>query len=134
MLLCSAAHWTEVFRDRIPARLQRAEEGVGEDLPPPEKHAAVITNLILGIALIGLLAGVAVFYRYSRTDSWRHGDVRRATFELLLVIGPFFGVRVKPPEPEPPAVLTPKGDDEDPNAGQFRIGRSDAGDGDRPTD
>ena len=78
--------------------------------------------LILGAVLVALLIGFGAFYRYSRTDAWRHGDVRRATFELLLVIGPFFGVHPKPPEPEPPAVLTPRGDRDDPLEGQYHIG------------
>jgi len=77
---------------------------------------------VLSAVLVALLVGLGVFYRYTRTDAWRHGEVRRATFELLLVIGPFFGVRVKPPEPEPTSVSTPKGDTEDPNADSFRIG------------
>jgi hypothetical protein len=89
----------------------------------------VLPVIVLGAAFLVLLAGLAAFYRYSHTDAWRHGEVRRATFELLLVIGPFFGVRVKPPEPEPPAVLTPKGDDEDPNAARFRIGPAPPGGG-----
>ena len=86
----------------------------------------MVADVVIGVALLVLLLGFAAFYRYSRTDAWRRGEVRRATFELLLVIGPFFGVRFKPPEPEPPAVLTPKGDQDDPTAAQFRIS-SDAG-------
>ena len=82
----------------------------------------MLPAIVLGAVLLVLLLIVVAFVRYSRTDAWRQGDVRRATFELLLVIGPFFGVHPKPPEPEPPAVLTPKGDDEDPNAERFRIG------------
>lgn len=84
--------------------------------------------IVLGVAFVVLLLGLIAFVRYSRSDAWRRGEVRRATFELLLVIGPFFGVRVKPPEPEPPAVLTPAGDRDDPATPQFRIGGEPGGD------
>ena len=84
----------------------------------------MIPAIVLGAVLLVLLLVVVAFVRYSRGEAWRHGEVRRATFELLLAIGPFFGVHPKPPEPEPPAVLTPKGDDEDPNAERFHIGDS----------
>jgi hypothetical protein len=77
--------------------------------------------IILGAVLVALLLGLGVFYRYTHTEAWRRGEVRRATFELLLVIGPFFGVHPKKPEPEPTSVSTPKGDSEDPNAARFRI-------------
>ncbi len=88
----------------------------------------MLPAIVLGTVLAALVVGLGWFYRYSRTDAWRRGELRRATFEFLIVIGPFFGVRVKPPEPEPPAVLTPKGDTEDPNAGVFRLGAPGADD------
>jgi hypothetical protein len=83
----------------------------------------MVPAVVLGAVLLALLVVLGLFYRHSRTDAWRHGDLRRATFELLVVIGPFFGVRVKPPEPEPSAVMTPKGDsDDDPLAGRLSFG------------
>jgi len=87
-----------------------------------------MANVILGAVLLALLVILATFYRYSRTDAFRHGDVRRATFELLVVIGPFFGVHPKPPEPEPTSVSTPKGDSDDPLADRLRITTPGAGD------
>ena len=60
-----------------------------------------------------LVAVVAWFYRYSQTRAFQHGELKRATLEFLMVVGPFFGVHVKPPRPEPPAVLTPKGDEDE---------------------
>jgi hypothetical protein len=72
----------------------------------------VVTNVILGAVLLALLAGFVAFYRYSRTEAFRHGDVRRATLSLLMTIGPFFGVHPERPEPAPTSVSTPKGDDE----------------------
>ena len=72
----------------------------------------MVTNAILGATLLALLAGLGWFYRYARTDSFRHGELRRATFQLLLVIGPFFGVHPDRPEPTPTSISTPKKDDE----------------------
>jgi hypothetical protein len=71
--------------------------------------------------LVALLVGFGLFYRYSRTEAFRRGDLRRASFNLLLVIGPFFGVHPKPPEPEPTSVSTPKGDSDDPLAERMHI-------------
>jgi len=75
--------------------------------------------VVLSAVLVILVAGLAWFYRYSRTEAFRRGDLRRASFEFLVIIGPFFGVRVKPPDPEPAAVLTPKGDTDDPLAARL---------------
>jgi hypothetical protein len=94
----------------------------------------VAIDLILGLVLLALVVGVLWLRRYVRTDAFRHSDLRRATFELLVVIGPFFGVRLKPPEPEPSAVLTPKGDDDDPMAGRLSFGAADSADQDSRTD
>ena len=86
----------------------------------------MVTDVVLGAVFLQLLLAIAAFYRYSHTEAFRHGDLRRATFELLVTIGPFFGVHPKPIEPEPPAVLTPKGDDDDdPLAGRVRISSGD---------
>jgi len=76
---------------------------------------------ILSAVLLALVGLVLWFRRYARTEAFRRGELRRATFEFLVIIGPFFGVRVKPPEPEPPAVLTPKGDTHDPLADRMVI-------------
>lgn len=73
-----------------------------------------MTDVILGSVLIGLLVLLGAFYRYSRTDAFRNGDLRRATFNLLLVIGPFFGVHPDRPEPTPTSISTPKRDPEEP--------------------
>lgn len=92
----------------------------------------MVPTIVLGAVLLALLVGLGLFYRYTKTDAWRRGDVRRATFELLVVIGPFFGVRVKPPEPEPTAVMTPKGDSgDDPLSGRLSFGEPE--ETDRPT-
>jgi hypothetical protein len=62
---------------------------------------------ILSAIFVALLLGFIVFYRWSRTPAFRESELRWATVRFLMVIGPFFGVHIKPPQPEPPAVLTP---------------------------
>ena len=79
--------------------------------PPLQEVTATVTNLILGGVLIGLLVIFGLFYRYSRTEEFRRGDLRRATLNLLIVIGPFFGVHPDKPEPTPTSISTPKKDD-----------------------
>jgi hypothetical protein len=91
-------------------------------------HVDALPVAIVAAVFVALVAGLVALYRYTHTESWRHGEVRRATFELLLVIGPFFGVHPKHPEPEPTSVSTPKGDSEDPNAARFRVGGEDSQD------
>ncbi len=71
--------------------------------------------------LLALLAILGAFYRYSRTDAFRTGDLRRASLGFLMIIGPFFGVHPKRPEPEPATISTPKDDGEDPLAGRATI-------------
>jgi hypothetical protein len=71
--------------------------------------------------LLALLVIFGAFYRYSRTEAFRRGDLRRATLSLLMTIGPFFGVHPERPEPEPTHVSTPKGDGDDPLAERMRI-------------
>ena len=73
----------------------------------------MITDVTLGIVLIGLVVGLILLRRYLGTEQFRHGDLRRASLGLLMAIGPFFGVHPKPPEPEPTSVSTPKGDSDD---------------------
>jgi hypothetical protein len=72
----------------------------------------VIADVLLGLVLIGLVVGVILLRRHLGTEEFRRGDLRRASLGLLMAIGPFFGVHPKPPEPEPAAVLTPKGEDD----------------------
>jgi hypothetical protein len=81
----------------------------------------MVTNVILGAVLVALLVIFGLFYRYSRTDEFRRGDLRRATLSLLMTIGPFFGVHPKRIEPEPATISTPKDETDDPLAERARI-------------
>ena len=67
-------------------------------------------------ALIGALvvAAVAIWLRGRRQSPPHSGradsDLREALVGLLLTVGPFFGVRYRPPRVENPAVTAPAGD------------------------
>ena len=81
--------------------------------------------------LLALLVIFGAFYRYSRTDAFRHGDLRRASLGFLMIIGPFFGVHPRRPEPEPATISTPRDDAEDPlNALGVRLPEEPGSDGD----
>ncbi|HZS16067.1 MAG TPA: hypothetical protein VFC09_15865 [Candidatus Dormibacteraeota bacterium] len=79
----------------------------------------MITDVVLGAVIAVLVVALAAFYRYSHTDEFRHGDLRRASLGLLMAIGPFFGVHPKRVEPEPSTISTPKDDSDDPLAAQI---------------
>jgi hypothetical protein len=74
---------------------------------------------VIGVAVLlavvaVLLAGFVLFFLYSRTPAWRSSDTKMAMMNLLVVIGPMFGMHVDMPPPERPAVMgsgpDPKGD------------------------
>ena len=70
--------------------------------------AAIVLAAILAVLVLVFVA----FYRYSRTPEWGDSDVRKAALELLLSIGPFWGMHFKAPRPELPTVTTPGADPE----------------------
>ena len=71
----------------------------------------MVAIVLVAILAVMVLAFVA-FYRYSRTPEWGDSDVRKAALELLVSIGPFWGMHFKAPRPELPTVTTPGADPE----------------------
>ena len=70
--------------------------------------AAIVLAAILAVMVLAFIA----FFRYSRTPEWGASDVRKAALELLVSIGPFWGMHFKAPRPELPTVTTPGADPE----------------------
>jgi hypothetical protein len=68
--------------------------------------------VMLGI-LGALVGGFVLFYLYSRTPAWRGSDTRMALMQVLVVIGPMFGMRFDRPPPDRPAVMGGLGPDAD---------------------
>ena len=69
---------------------------------------AIVLAAILAVMVLAFIA----FYRYSRTPEWGDSDVRKAALELLVSIGPLWGMHFKAPRPELPTVTTPGTDPE----------------------
>lgn len=67
--------------------------------------------VVAAVVFAVLIGGFAAFYRWSGTASFRRSEVRWAAVRFLMTVGPMFGVHIKPPRPEPPAVLTPGPDE-----------------------
>ena len=65
--------------------------------------AAIVLAAILAVLVLCFIA----FYRYSRTPEWGDSDVRKAALELLMSIGPLWGMHFKAPRPELPTAATP---------------------------
>ena len=81
-------------------------------------------TIVLTAVLAVLVLAFIAFYRYSRTPEWGDSDVRKAALELLMSIGPLWGMHFKAPRPELPIATAPGidpeplptwGDDEPPS-------------------
>ena len=64
--------------------------------------------------LAALLAGFTLFFLYSRTPAWRQSDTKMALMQVLIVVGPMFGMRFDRPPPDRPAVMGGLGPDQEP--------------------
>jgi hypothetical protein len=70
-------------------------------------------TLILAGVLLVLVAVFLVFFLYSRTPEWGESEMRKSVLRMLVIVGPMLGMHYKPPRPTPPAVTTPKDDEND---------------------
>ena len=66
------------------------------------------------VVLAVMLGGFVLFFLYSRTPAWRQSDTRMALMQVLIVVGPMFGMRFDRPPPERPAVMGGLGPDQEP--------------------
>ena len=64
--------------------------------------------------LAAMLGGFVLFFLYSRTPAWRGSDTRMALMQVLIVVGPMFGMRFDRPPPDRPAVMGGLGPDQEP--------------------
>ena len=64
--------------------------------------------------LVVMLGGFVLFYLYSRTPAWRQSDTKMALMQVLIVVGPMFGMRFDRPPPDRPAVMGGLGPDQEP--------------------
>jgi hypothetical protein len=69
--------------------------------------------LVLLVILAVMVGGFFLFYLYSRTPAWRASDTRTALVQVLIVVGPMFGMRFDRPPPDRPAVMGRLGPDQE---------------------
>jgi hypothetical protein len=92
--------------------------------------------MIAAIVIAALVLVAVVVWALGRRQSPPHSgradsDLKDAFVGILMTVGPFFGVRYKPPRVEIPVVTTPASDDLDPATSPARPG-DDPGDAQAP--
>jgi hypothetical protein len=70
-----------------------------------------IALIALSVVLAAMIGGFLWFYYYSRTPAWGESETRKAMLNLLVVVGPIFGMHYRPPRPEPPTISAPGPDE-----------------------
>jgi drug/metabolite transporter (DMT)-like permease len=73
----------------------------------------LIGVIVLSAIVVVMLAVFLWFYMYSRTLAWGQSDTRKAMLNLMIVVGPIFGMHYKKEPPEPTSISAPAQDDED---------------------
>jgi drug/metabolite transporter (DMT)-like permease len=73
----------------------------------------LIGVIVLSAIVVVMLAGFLWFYMYSRTLAWGQSDTRKALLNMMIVVGPIFGMHYKKEPPEPTSISAPAQDDED---------------------
>jgi hypothetical protein len=83
--------------------------------------------VVVAIVVVAVVLVVLVVWALVRRDPSPHNDhadsdLRDAFVGILMTVGPFFGVRYKPPRVEIPVAATPAADDIDPATAPPRPG------------
>jgi len=83
--------------------------------------------MIAAIVIAALVVVALVVWASGRRESPPHSgradsDLREAFVGILMTVGPFFGVRYRPPRVEIPVVTTPASNDVDPATAPPRPG------------
>jgi hypothetical protein len=73
----------------------------------------LIGVIVLSVVIVVMLAVFFWFYMYSRTLAWGQSDTRKALLNMMIVVGPIFGMHYKKEPPEPTSISAPAQDDED---------------------
>jgi hypothetical protein len=67
----------------------------------------VIPLIVLASLLGVMVIAFGWFYWYSRTPAWGDSATRKAILNMLVMVGPMFGMHYRAPRPEPPSISTP---------------------------
>ena len=73
----------------------------------------MIGVVVLSAVVVTMLVVFFWFYIYSRTPAWGQSDTRKAMLNMMIVVGPIFGMHYKKEPPEPTSISAPAQDDEE---------------------
>ena len=73
----------------------------------------MIGVIVLSVVIVAMLVGFFWFYMYSRTLAWGQSDTRKALLNMMIVVGPIFGMHYNKEPPEPTSISAPAQDDDD---------------------
>jgi hypothetical protein len=72
----------------------------------------VIGVIVLSAVVVVMVVAFLWFYLYSRTLAWGQSDTRKALLNMMIVVGPIFGMHYRKDPPEPTSISAPNADDE----------------------
>jgi hypothetical protein len=67
----------------------------------------LIGVIVLSAVIVAMLIVFGWFYLYSRTPAWGESETRKALLNMMIVVGPIFGMHYRREPPEPPSISTP---------------------------
>jgi hypothetical protein len=73
----------------------------------------LIGVIVLSAVVVVMLVVFIWFYLYSRTPAWGQSETRKAMLNMMIAVGPLFGMHYRRDPPEPTSISAPGGDDED---------------------
>ena len=73
----------------------------------------MIGVIVLSAVVVAMLVVFFWFYLYSRTPAWGQSDTRKAMLNMMIVVGPIFGMHYKKEPPEPTSISAPAQDDDE---------------------
>jgi hypothetical protein len=68
--------------------------------------------IVLSAVVVVMVVAFLWFYLYSRTLAWGQSDTRKALLNMMIVVGPIFGMHYRKEPPEPTSISAPASDDD----------------------
>jgi hypothetical protein len=72
----------------------------------------LIGVIVLSAVVVVMLVVFLWFYLYSRTPAWGQSETRKAMLNMMIAVGPLFGMHYRRDPPEPTSISAPGGDDD----------------------
>jgi hypothetical protein len=70
----------------------------------------LIGVIVLSAVVVAMVVVFFWFYMYSRTPAWGQSDTRKAMLNMMIVVGPIFGMHYRKDPPEPTSISAPDAD------------------------